>query len=84
MAPKTNTAKTETETTAPAQVDVIAQYKAKLPELKAIHKTTSGVIRALAAEGLKRGQIAKITDKLYQHVRNVLITPVNNKTPSNQ
>jgi len=39
-------------------------------------QTTSGRIRYLDACGLKRGQIAKILNKRYQHVRNVLITPV--------
>lgn len=39
-------------------------------------KTTSGKIRYLASCGLTRGQIARVTGKLYQHVRNVLITPI--------
>lgn len=38
----------------------------------------SNAIRALAAQGIERGQIAKMLDKRYQHVRNVLITPVKN------
>jgi hypothetical protein len=38
--------------------------------------TTSGKIRRLDAMGLTRGQIAKVLNKRYQHVRNVLITPV--------
>lgn len=40
------------------------------------HKTVSAVIRFLDAEGYKRGDIAKITGKRYQHVRNVLTTPL--------
>lgn len=38
----------------------------------------SQAIRGLYAEGFSRSQIAKLTDKRYQHVRNVLITPVKN------
>jgi hypothetical protein len=38
----------------------------------------SGKIRRLNAEGFSNGQIAKFLDKRYQHVRNVLITPVKN------
>jgi len=39
-------------------------------------KTTSSKIRYLAAESFKRGQIALFLNKKYQHVRNVLITPL--------
>lgn len=53
------------------------QYKSiGMPALLEQHKNLSGVIRFLDAEGLKRGEIAKIVDRKYQHVRNVLITPV--------
>ena len=38
--------------------------------------TTSARIRYLDSEGWTRGQIAKKLNKRYQHVRNVLITPV--------
>ena len=37
---------------------------------------TSQKIRALHAEGFDRGAIAKHLGKRYQHVRNVLITPI--------
>ncbi len=33
-------------------------------------------IRALAATGMSRGDIAKTLGIIYQHVRNVLITPL--------
>jgi hypothetical protein len=36
----------------------------------------SGAIRGLTAMGKTRGEVAKILGKRYQHVRNVLITPV--------
>jgi hypothetical protein len=38
--------------------------------------TTSAKIRVLNAAGFSTGAIAKFLDKRYQHVRNVLITPV--------
>ena len=38
--------------------------------------TTSSKIRYLASTGMSRGDIARVTGKRYQHVRNVLITPL--------
>jgi len=38
--------------------------------------SVSNAIRTLAKEGKSRGQIAKMLDKRYQHVRNVLNTPI--------
>lgn len=40
------------------------------------HKTKSAVIRYLAAQGMKKGDIAKLLDIRYQHVRNVLVQPL--------
>jgi hypothetical protein len=40
------------------------------------HKSISGAIRALAAGGMSKGDIARLSGKRYQHVRNVLITPL--------
>lgn len=40
----------------------------------------SKAIRALVAQGHKYGSVAKMLDKRYQHVRNVMITPVGKKT----
>lgn len=40
----------------------------------------SSIIRALDAEGYKRGPIAKFMGIKYQFVRNVLITPVSKKS----
>lgn len=45
------------------------------------HGTKSAAIRALTAEGKSRGDIAKMLNIRYQHVRNVLITPVKNPKP---
>lgn len=39
-------------------------------------KTKSAVIRFLNAEGMKRGDISKLLGIRYQHVRNVLVTPL--------
>lgn len=39
------------------------------------HKTVAGKIRALAAAGYPRAEIARILGKRYQHVRNVLEEP---------
>lgn len=47
-----------------------------LEELMTTHKTKSAVIRYLAGEGMTRGAIAKLLNIRYQHVRNVLITPL--------
>lgn len=47
-----------------------------LEELMSKYQTKSGVIRFLDAEGMKRGEIAKLLNIRYQHVRNVLITPI--------
>jgi hypothetical protein len=75
---------TANETSATNEVKVEAQtdeqkkaaQTATLNELLAKHKTVSGVIRALAAEGKKTGDIAKLIGKRYQHVRNVLKQPL--------
>ena len=40
------------------------------------YATKSAAIRALATEGKTRGEIAKLLNIRYQHVRNVLITPL--------
>jgi hypothetical protein len=49
--------------------------KSQLAQLEAL-PTTSARIRYLAGQGLTRGQIAKTLGIRYQHVRNVLITPL--------
>jgi hypothetical protein len=40
------------------------------------HGNWSKIFRALDAEGKTKGEISKLTGKRYQHVRNVLITPI--------
>lgn len=48
-------------------------------DVKAIVESTNNTsykIRALHSLGVANGEIALLLDKKYQHVRNVLITPV--------
>lgn len=58
------------------------ESKHNVEELYKKLQTKSAVIRYLAADGLKRGEIAKLLGIRYQHVRNVLITPVKKVTPA--
>lgn len=60
----------------------VEQFAGQYDVLLRQHKTASGVFRYLKAEGLTTGEIAKVTGKRYQHVRNVLITPLTSKSPS--
>lgn len=61
---------TETETTKKVEV--------KFDAAKFIAEcgTKSSAIRRLSEQGKLRGEIAKMLDIRYQHVRNVLITPI--------
>jgi hypothetical protein len=65
-------AKVNKEATVKTEVAVPAFDQAHLDSLTQV----SAKIRYLNSMGLSRGQIAKTTGKLYQHVRNVLITPL--------
>ena len=68
---KAQTAKTtETPATELKQVEMPTNFKMD-DEVKK-HGSISAVFRDLTAKGYTRGQISKITDKRYQHVRNVL------------
>lgn len=62
--------------------DTAKKYEGKYDALLKEHGNVSKVIRFLAAQGCTKGEIAKITGKRYQHVRNVLITPVGKQTSS--
>lgn len=77
-AAKSNT-KPTTETVVEQVVETKPVINHDYNELLKTHKTKSGIIRFLAAEGHSRGQIAKFMDIKYQFVRNVLITPVGKK-----
>lgn len=51
-----------------AEIKVPAKYD---------HLTTkSGKIRAMSADGMSRGEISRALNIRYQHVRNVLVTPL--------
>lgn len=41
--------------------------------------STSSAIRELTRLGYSRGDVAQLLNKRYQHVRNVLITPIKNE-----
>lgn len=56
-------------------VKLTDEQKACLKEIK----TVSGKIRYLDSQGYMRTEIAKLLDKRYQHVRNVLTTELKRK-----
>lgn len=68
MTKKTNTKKT-TKTVSQGQPFDLSKYPSK-----------SAAIRDLAAGGISRSDIAKTIGIRYQHVRNVLETPLKRKT----
>ncbi len=72
---KTND-KTETENTAENTAPVATKTKSDVDKVLEGLTSTSGKIRYLNSLGWSRGAIAKKLDKKYQHVRNVLVTPV--------
>lgn len=59
--------------------DTAKKFDGKYDQLLKEHGNVSKVIRYLAGSGLSKGEIAKVTGKRYQHVRNVLITPLTTK-----
>lgn len=67
---KTNKAQVE-ETTVEA-----VEQKHDVAMLMSTYKTKSGVIRYLDSQQMKRGDIAKLLNIRYQHVRNVLTQPL--------
>ena len=52
-----------------------SQLESKLSD----YPSKSAMIRDLSSKGLTRSEIAKIMEIRYQHVRNVLITPIKRK-----
>lgn len=86
MARSTNTAvKTATETPKTATV----KYNKRTDDPAVVKKMTSTIkdlptvsskIRALNSEGYTRSEIATFLGKRYQHVRNVLVTPLKGDT----
>lgn len=72
MSKNTKTAEVAVQAEAP----LFAMDGTAMAALLEEHKSVSAVIRFLDSKGLKRGDIAKVTGKRYQHVRNVLTTPL--------
>jgi len=54
------------------EVEVVIDVPKLIKELG----TKSAVIRKLTADGLSRSEVSKVMKIRYQHVRNVLITPI--------
>ena len=54
------------------------QTKQDITKVDLAGLNTSQKIRKLHSEGYSRGDIARFLEKRYQHVRNVLVTPVKN------
>ena len=59
--------------------ETTSQTEYNVEELMKKFVTKSAVIRYLDGEGMKRGEIAKILNIRYQHVRNVLTTELKKK-----
>jgi hypothetical protein len=57
-------------------VNPVAAAGYTLDGLRTDHKNKSGVIRFLASKGFQTKHISKFMDIRYQHVRNVLTTPL--------
>ena len=60
--------------------DTVIESKKVIPytyqELETELKTKSAMVRKLHSEGYDRSQIAKFMNIRYQHVRNILVTPL--------
>ena len=74
MAKKSNTAKKETKIIEATPESAAADRKNQLLERVEGLSTKSAKIRLLAADGVTTGEIAKVLDIRYQHVRNILTT----------
>jgi hypothetical protein len=57
----------------------VSTLAAELEAIVSGSLNTSDKIRKLLAKGLKRGDVAKLLNIRYQHVRNVEITPIKRK-----
>jgi len=76
---KSNSVKNEAIATEIVQTEnevTIKEISHKYEDLMIEHKTKSSVVRFLFSEGHNRSQIAKFMDIRYQHVRNILVTPL--------
>jgi len=77
------TKQTQAQTSSPQQVQTRATASTNIDPTKMTAKQiiehfggVSKAIRSLDAMKYKRAEIAKMIDRKYQHVRNVLITPL--------
>ncbi len=83
----TNATTTTTTTEAPAQ-KAYAKYLTMSPDqvIKEVGGTDRGAIskaiRELAAMGATKGEIAKMTNRRFQQVRNILLQPLKTQQPS--
>lgn len=68
------TVEATTNVETPAKVETTIQ--GDLAALMAEHKTKSALIRHLSSLGHKNGPISKFMGIRFQHVRNVLVTPI--------
>lgn len=48
----------------------------EIESIRTSSESTSNKIRQLSAKGLSRSDVSKILNIRYQHVRNVLVTPL--------
>lgn len=70
------TQEVQNETTAEQVTEIVQQPAFDANKFIIDCGSVSAAIRKLHADGKSRGEIAKLLNKRYQHVRNVLITPV--------
>jgi hypothetical protein len=56
--------------------EIVIDQDQEIGSIRSSDKSTSEKIRKLSALGVTRPEISKILNIRYQHVRNVLITPV--------
>lgn len=76
---KETVAKEAKEPKAKKVVEVIVLSKAQEKVMSADNMTISAKIRYLNSEGFGNSSIANYLNKRYQHVRNVLMTPMKRK-----
>lgn len=72
MSKKNNAQVAAVETVETVETPVVFDAAAYIKEAG----TKSAAIRKLLADGKKRGEVAKMLNIRYQHVRNVEITPI--------
>ena len=56
--------------------EMTTQVKQDITKVDLTGLNTSQKIRLLHSQGFSRGDISRFLEKRYQHVRNVLVTPI--------